>query len=306
MIILGIVANQQNGGTYGTPPPISADWRVLVSETASGAPGTTVFVNKLEWLDAAGSVISVATADHSANASDGSHVPQACFDEDDTSYWAGLRDTGTLYGVNAWIQTTWEDAVEVRGVKLQASWDNMDGCPGEFSIQYKTPGGAWLTLFKVISQVGWDAQELRSFHLGGRVWRLVVNSTEEGTKVAIGEIEFRSVANVSERHNDDGGQPLASDQVLPESRFNAFDNDPSTVWSADALPASIEYWFQTTKPVEQVALFAVADRLDQQALTTQLFYSDDYSATWIEAGSVPVLSVSGGYGYGYGYFYGGS
>ncbi|RUW57175.1 discoidin domain-containing protein [Mesorhizobium sp. M8A.F.Ca.ET.021.01.1.1] len=306
MIILGIVANQQNGGTYGTPPPVSAKWRVLVNETGSYAPNTTVFINKLEWLDAAGAVISVASADHSANASEGSHLPQACFDDIDGTYWAGPRDSGTLYGVNAWIQTAWAAEVEVRGVRLQAGWDNTIGSPAEFSVQYLTPGGAWLTLFKVVSQVDWDIQELRNFHLGGRVWRLWVNSTLEGTKVAIGEIEFRSVANVSERHNDDGGQPLVNYQALPESRFNAFDNDPATVWSANTLPARIEYWFQTTKPVEQVAVFAVADRLDQQPLTTQLFYSDDYGFSWTEAGDVPVLSVSGGYGLGYGYFYGGS
>lgn len=305
MIIPGIVASQQ-AGAFTTPPATSADWRLIIRDVQSGVITDKVQIAGVVWLDAAGDPISTTGATFFASNWEGSDGPDKAFDGDPDTYWSAFRDAGILYGPSPFVQTTFTGSVEVRGVKVTTNNLNLNLSPKVFEVQFKTPHGAWLSIFKVYEQDQWVENEERLFQLNGRVWRLVINTTDEGSIVTIGELEFRSVANVAENHFDDLGFPLVSSYVPPNTRFNAFDNDNVNFWSTNVLPAYIEYWFPTAKAVEQVALFTIPGREDEAPATTQLFYSDNFGLTYTEVVGVDIINISGGYGYGYGYFYGDS
>lgn len=305
MIIFGIVASQQ-AGAFGFPPAIGDVWRLVVSDVQSGVESDPVQIAGITWLDAAGDPIDMTDAFHQASNSDGGNGPDEAFDGAGDTYWGALRDSGTTFGPQPWLQTTFNTDVEVRGIRIQSAEAPMDYAPQVFEVQFQTPGGSWLGVFKVYAQDQWDGNEERTYQMGGRIWRLVVNSTDEGTLAALGEVEFRSVADTPENHYDDGGFPRVSSFIPPDGRFNAFDNDNEDPWRTDTLPAWIEYWFPTTKLVEQIAVFTIVGEENQAPATTQLFYSDDFGLTYTEVMGVDVINVSGGYGYGYGYFYGGS
>lgn len=304
MIILGVVASQQAEIT-GIPEPDSVAWRILITGNQVLAPETNISIGRVRWLDENGDVISLTGATHTANSYIGGHLPNHAFDTNEETYWTGMRDTGVIYGVNAWLQTTWGTSKEVRGIIIEAAADDagIDDAPREFAIQYRTPGGSWITLFSVIGQITWDPNESRIYRLGGRVWKVVVNTTTEGTTTTVSEIEFRESVDVSEPA--EGGFIIASSEVLPDRHNYAADGSAGTVWSTDSLPASVEYWFPTTKIVNQIAIFGSTGREDEAPLTVQVYYSDDFGVTFTEVGDMNVVIDTGGYGFDYGNNYGG-
>jgi hypothetical protein len=304
LLILGIIASSM-ADIGSLPPPISTRWRVLISETAEVSTFENVRIAEIEWLDAAGDVIPATGMYHTASSIVESNSPNNAFDGNPTTYWNGYRDDGTLYGQTAWISTEFDDPEEVRGVRLTGGPDELTQNPREFSIQYLSPAGSWITLFKVYSQVMWVAGEERTFRQGMRVWRFVINTTTDGSVTTLAEVEFRTTEGIGESNAGAGGFPLVSSFVTGSDRFGAFDEDNNEAWSADVLPAYIEYWFPETKDVAEVAVFASTGFEDQLPATAQLFYSDDYGLNYTEVDPFSMVEVEGGYGYLYGYFYGG-
>lgn len=294
------------GGGGGDPLPGYATWRISMTKTQREASFNTISLAEVELLDADNNVIDVSEATISGSGSyGGSETEAAAFDGDPATNWAASRSTNDG-SEEAYLQVTFPENVEVKGYTLKARRgdDQAWAAPIQHSLQYLDPETEeFVNLDGVVYEddyMWWtEATDTckKSYWPGGRRWRLRMTNSQHGSRFGLGELQFRSVANVDEEYGPGKNDPQCfqncswgNENSGDQSVGYAFDGNTATHWGgttanrmtdSGVAGAWIGRSYPTKKDVAQILLRARATDLTHGPTAFRLEYCDDGS-TWVE------------------------
>lgn len=114
----------------------------------------------------------------------------------------------------SWIQTRFDDVVEITEFRVRSWSTNPARAPRDFALQYSDDGLAWTTYYTVAGATGWGANESRTYTVSPTTdqrhawWRLNITANNgDATYTEICELELRESA---------AGPNLALSGTIPE------------------------------------------------------------------------------------------
>ncbi len=114
----------------------------------------------------------------------------------------------------SWIQTRFDDVVEITEFRVRSWSTNPARAPRDFALQYSDDGLAWTTYYTVAGATGWGANESRTYTVSPTTdqrhawWRLNITANNgDATYTEINELELRESA---------AGPNLALSGTIPE------------------------------------------------------------------------------------------
>lgn len=114
----------------------------------------------------------------------------------------------------SWIQTRFDDVVEITEFRIRSWSTNLSRAPRDFALQYSDDGLTWTTYFSVTGATGWGANEQRTYTVSPTTdqrhayWRLNITANNgDATYTEINELELRETA---------AGPNLALSGTIPE------------------------------------------------------------------------------------------
>lgn len=151
--------------------------------------------------------------------------PYLASSQDSTSTTPALAFDGVITGAvgwrtfsgqaaPSWIQTRFDDVVEITEFRIRSWSTNLNRAPRDFALQYSDDGLTWTTYYTVAGATGWGANEQRTYTVTPTTdqrhayWRLNITANNgDATYTEINELELRETA---------AGPNLALSTLVPE------------------------------------------------------------------------------------------
>lgn len=297
------------GASAGTPHRY---WRINVSAADGGANIAILELHMRESVH--GPNVATIAANVSASSNLLFHDPGDAFSSNwDEDTGAGVSSWASSTGANEWLRYDF-GAGNQKAIVAVDIWARPDTAfstqsPKDFTIEYSDNGSSWTVAWTVTGSTGWRSREHRKFVKTGHTdsstmgshtyWRIMVTESHgAASNTGIGEIEFRSVAGVSQ--SSTGGTPLASSELSSTySAAKAFAGDGGTTHWTSAQGANsfnaqeIQYQHTSARTVAQLMLQARNDAFrNEHPKYFQLLWSDN-GTNWTHGADCSTLSAWG-------------
>ena len=269
---------------------IAKHWRILINENVSG---NVTGILELEMYDAVdGSNVCIggtATASSENSEAGGPYTAAEGFDNlliersGENDAWASTNTSPPH-----WLAYEFASDKEIVGIGITPrafAGATTGQSPKDFHIQASADGSSWSTVWSE-TNVAWESGKFQRFYkpeltpvgdVGTHAyWRLAIMMSEGNSAVSVGELELRTTVGGSDVAN--GGTPT-SRTVFSSPTYDAdkaFDNNSSTLWSAQYASDWLRYQFVSPVKIVQISVRA---RTDGFANTSprdfNIQYSDD-------------------------------